>query len=169
MLTEATIKGRFGFHCFDRSGALLWSSFFPNGLTTAGGNYLLDVGFRDQTKLASWHIGLISGTGFTALALADTMASHAGWTESTAYDEAVRQTWTPGAAAGMAIKNPVRASFTISTNVSLIRGAFLASDSTKGGTSGTLWSTGILAANKSLNDGQILRVDYETLLTGGST
>ncbi len=166
LLTRLAIHGRFGLHCFDRGGRPLWSDFFPNGVTTAGGNYLLDAGLRNQTQLANWYIGLISGTGFTALALADTMASHVNWTEFTAYDEATRQAWTPGAAGGMAITNPVRASFTISTNGSLIRGAFLASDNTKGGSSGTLWSTGAIAGNRTMNDGQILRVDYQTLLTG---
>lgn len=161
--------GSFTLQAYNADGTPAWGDRFPNGATTAGLNSLLDVYFRAQAQLTTWYIGLISNTGFTALAITDTPSSHAGWTESTAYDEATRQTWTPGAAGGGSIINPTRPAFTISTNGTQIKGAFLISENTKGGTTGTLWATGILASVRTLNDGQILTVEYETSMVGGTT
>ena len=57
--------------------------------------------FNNVTPIAnnSWFVGHISLTSFTALAAADTMASHTGWTEFTGYSQSTRVAWASGAAA----------------------------------------------------------------------
>ena len=171
-------RGRFWFHAYNADGTLAWREMFSNGMTTAGVNSLLDVYFRNQSQIATWYAGLIDNADFTAVAITDTAtkittatptSSTNSWRESTAYDEAVRQTWTPGAASGGSIINGAKPTFTISTNNTRIKGAFLVSSNTKGGTAGTMWATGILATARTLNDNQILTVDYETEMVGGST
>jgi hypothetical protein len=76
-----------------------------NDITNVGKNYILDTMFHDGSQIASsaWCIGLISSSGYTALAAADTMGSHAGWTEFTGYSQGTRVAWAPGAASGQAI------------------------------------------------------------------
>lgn len=86
------------------------------------------------------YIGLIGATGYDSdvgLSASDTMASHAGWQELTAYGEATRPQWNYGTAANKLLTNANAASFTINAT-STIKGFFLTTDSTKGGTSGTL-------------------------------
>src|SRR5688572_24328347 len=59
----------------------------PNGIVNVGKNKILDEMFFGATQIpaANWFIGLVDLTGFSALAAADTMASHSGWQEFTAY------------------------------------------------------------------------------------
>ena len=50
---------------------------FWNGITTAGINNLFNVYFGATSKAAAWYMGLIASSGYSALAAADTMSSHA--------------------------------------------------------------------------------------------
>jgi hypothetical protein len=71
---------------------------------------------------------------------ADTMASHAPWPESTAYGNASRPPWTPGVISNGSVDNSAsQATFSISTNNTLVGGLFLADNNTIGGTTGTLY------------------------------
>jgi hypothetical protein len=87
------------------------------------------------------------------------MSSHCGWTEVTAYDEAARQAFTPGSVASQSVNNSAsKAVFTISSSVT-VGGAFLVSNSTKGGTTGTLYSAGAFSGgNRALVDDDVLNV-----------
>lgn len=114
---------------------------WENLVTTEGKNYLLSAGLDGGTQTTTWYVGLTDGT--PTAAAGDTMASHAGWTEVTAFDETARQAWTGGTAASGSIDNSAsKASFTISTDSTTVGGAFLASVSTKSGTTGTLYAVG---------------------------
>src|SRR5687768_11508230 len=84
----------------DRDGTPLWAESFTNGITTAGLNHALETQFRGGSAVNPWKLGLIDGSSTPALAAADTMSSHAGWTEVTAYAEAARPDWSPAAASG---------------------------------------------------------------------
>jgi len=159
-------SGRFKIICRNADGSVAWKELVSNGVCTAGLNYLLDAGFRGQTPITTWYIGLITASGFSAVSTDDTASSHAGWTENTSYSQSVRVTWTPRAASGGAITNPARATFSINA-ATTIRGAFLISNSTKGGTTGTIWATGILSADRALLSGQAIDIEYETTLVGG--
>lgn len=158
-------SGRFDVECRNADGSLAWRDSFPNGTTDAGINDNLAVYLASGTQKTTWYLGLIDDSGFSALNVTDTMASHTGWTESTAYAESVRQTWTPGAVAGKSVTNSSSPTFTMNATVT-IKGAFLVSSNTKGGTAGTLWATGAFSAEQSLVSGQTLHFSYTCTGTG---
>jgi hypothetical protein len=86
------------------------------------------------------------------------MASHGGWAESTAYSESVRQTLTLGTPSAGSVSNTAsKATFTINATAT-IGGAFMASNSTKSGTTGTLYGGGAFSANRSLFSSDVLTV-----------
>ena len=152
------IRGRWGFICRDSNGVEKWRDTIENIVVNAGLDYLLDAGLSGGTPITTWYVGLVSGT--PTIAAGNTMSSHAGWTEITAYDEANRPAWTDGGVSGQAVSNTASpASFTISTDDTTIGGAFLTSSNTKGGTTGTLYAAGAFTSgNKSLDDGDTLEV-----------
>lgn len=121
-----------------RRGELLWQSApIPNLVTTAGKNKLLDATLKTGLTTPAWFLGLVSNTSFTGYAAADTAASHTGWVESTAYSESLRRTWAPGTIASGSVAG-AQASFSINA-AAVIRGAFMADLSTKGGATGLLY------------------------------
>ena len=164
MITKCRIQGFWTVKCFNPNGTLAWKQVYANGITTGGINDLLDVGFRAQSQKTAWYVGLISNASFTALAAADTMASHAGWVELDNYSEATRPLWTPNAATGGAISHTDTIDFTI-TSTGTIRGTFITSVNTKSGTTGILWSTGLMASANAMSNGQTLRTTYSCTIT----
>lgn len=161
------LGGTFFLECRNPDGSLAWRAEFHNALTTAGLSYVLGCAVAATTQITSWYIGLIDSSGFSTLAAADTMSSHTGWTESTAYDEAARQAWTPGAVASGAVTNAsAAAAFTISA-AGQIQGAFLNSVSTKSGTLGTLLATAENDEPLTVADNQVVSVVYPFALGGG--
>jgi hypothetical protein len=127
-----------------RSGRLLDIYDFNNTVVNVGKNKILDVMFNSATPITTWYIGLISSASYSVIAAADTMGSHAGWTEFTGYSESVRQTWGSGAAASQSVTNATPATFTANTG-GTVKGIFVTSVNTKGGTTGTLWSAGLFS------------------------
>lgn len=144
--------------CYDAEGNLKWEDTIKNLVVDGGLNDSLDKYFKGSTYTAVHYVGLTDGT--PTVAAGDTMASHVGWVEVTAYDEAVRQTATWGAVSGKSVDNSAsKATFTISANATTIGGAFLATNSTKGGGTGTLYGGGAFTAgDKTLDDNDILYV-----------
>lgn len=145
-------------------------------LTTLGMNQLLDAGVHGDTAVGTWYIGLIDNTGYTAYAEADTAAKITetanppttnGWQEATEYDEANRIAWSEGAASSGVTTGAGAAVFTISGTVT-IRGAFLISNNTKGGTTGILLGMGDFAGTKSCADDDTLAVTVTLTLTDNS-
>lgn len=162
---EIGFLGKFYLECYNPDGSLAWKEEFPNGTTTAGLNSIESVYFAAGSQITTWYLGLIDNAGFSSLNASDTMGSHGGWAESTAYSESVRQTWSPGAASGGVITNGTAASFTMNATAT-IKGAFLTSSNTKGGTTGTLWATGAFDSNQAVVSGQVLKVTYTCTATG---
>lgn len=156
-------KGRFGFEFYNKSGKLIEKLNFPNGITDVGVAHAYDCVFHEGAQITTWYIGLIDNSGYTALANADTMASHAGWNEFTTYTEANRVTWAEGATAARTITNATAAEFSISGS-GTVKGAFLVSNNTKSGATGTLWSTGVFSNPPTVANGETLKVTYS--LTG---
>jgi len=142
-----------------RAGEHIADYDIPNGIVTVGKNSLLDVGFRAQTQITAWYIGIIDNSGFSALADADTAASHGGWNEFTTYSEANRVQWSPAAAASGQISNSSSSNFNI-TGTGTLKGIFLISNNTKSGTTGTLWATAAFASNVSVVNGDLLKITY---------
>lgn len=144
-----------------RDGKLFDVYSFHNDITNEGKNEILDVFFSDATQIAasSWYIGLISNSGYSALAAGDTMASHGGWTEFTGYTQSTRVAWGPGNPASQSITNASPATFDINATGTL-KGIFVTSNSTKSGTTGKLWATGLFAADVPVSSGDQMKITY---------
>ena len=142
-----------------RNGKVLNTFKIKNGIVNEGLTSLLDIMFHDETQIPLWYIGLIDNAGFSALAAADTMSSHSGWTETVPYSDANRITWATDAASAESITNGTPVTFTINATAA-IYGLFIVSDNTKSGTSGTLWSTADFASVINVTSGDQLKVTY---------
>jgi hypothetical protein len=94
------------------------------------------------------------------------MASHAGWTEVTAYSEATRPAATFGTsttADPSVISNTASVAVFNITSTTVVGGAFLTSNNTKGGTTGTLFSASDFQSpgDRSVASGDVLNVTYQ--------
>lgn len=135
-----------------------WREDFRNLVVTVGKNDLLDKYFSGSAYTAAWYLGLIGSTGYSAIAAGDTMASHAGWTESTAYSNANRVTLAFSAASGGSKATSSAASFNINAT-DTIKGGFATTSNTKGGTTGILYSAGLFSGgDKAVANGETLNV-----------
>lgn len=160
------VRGRFRWQIVDANGRVTDSGLFNNAAVTAGLNYLLEAGFRGGTQVTTWYVSLINASGYSAIAAADTMSSHAGWAEWTGYNEANRQTWSPGAASSGSVVNATVMTFTNSSGSAVsVKGMFVTSSNTKGGTTGTLWATAVDDTARTLANGSTFQVIYEIDLT----
>jgi hypothetical protein len=140
-----------------RNGEVIWQEKWENIVTTAGLNYLIDVALGGAAQITTWFVGLVSGATPT-FAAGDTSATHAGWTEATGYDEATREAWVDGGVSGGSLTNAASvAQFTMNASLT-IGGAFLISNSTKGGTTGTLYAEGDFGVDRSVVDNDVLEV-----------
>lgn len=145
-----------------RDGKLINVHDFPNMVMNAAVNSLFDVMFNSATQIAaaSWYMGLIVSTGYSAIAATDTMASHAGWNEATGYTNATRPAWGQGATAARSITNASPVSF-IANATATIKGLFITSNNVKSGTTGLLWSAGLFTSgDANVNNLDELRVTY---------
>lgn len=138
-------------------GGLLWADANHNRIVDVGLDEILDKFFKGSTYTASHFVGLTDSTPTTAAG--DTMSSHAGWSEVTAYSEGVRQTYTPGTVASQSVDNSAsKAQFSIN-GTTTVGGGFLTTDNTKGGTAGILVSVeAFTGGDKSLGNGDTLSV-----------
>jgi hypothetical protein len=157
-LAKLAMRGRFLVEHL-RDGQVIGQYSAPNGIVDVGLNHILETQFRSGTQVTSWFIGLIDNSGFSALSNSDTMSSHSGWSESTAYSNANRPQWTPGAASGRQITNSTTVDFSINATAT-IKGIFVTSSNVKGGTSGTLWATAAFGANVPVQNGDTLKITY---------
>lgn len=135
-----------------------WQDEFRNLVTTGGKNDALDKYFAGSGYTAAWYLLLIGSTGYSALNAADTMASHAGWTESVAYSNASRPTLAFAAASGGSKATSAAASFTINAT-DTIKGAATTTVNTKSGTTGILYSAGLFTGgDRAVANGDTLQV-----------
>lgn len=157
-------SGFFTIEVLDKNGKLKHKEVIQNAVTTVGKNHMLDVTFHGSSATGTWYIGLIDNSGYTSVPATDTMSSHSGWNEFTTYDESTRVAWTEGAASAASITSSSVSTFTIGGNGTL-RGIFIASDSTKSGTSGILWSTALFSAATAVADDDQIKITYTVNLT----
>ena len=138
-----------------------------NIVVNTGLDDLLDKRFKASTYTSADYVGLTDGT--PTVAAGDTMSSHAGWSEVTAYSEGTREALTLGSISSASVDNSAsKASFSISSDSTTIGGAFITTDNTKGGTSGILYGAGAFTAgDKGLDNGDTLNVTV-TLTTAAS-
>lgn len=133
-----------------------------NGLTTEGLTDILQKYFKGSSYTAAWFMGLINNSPSPSLSAADTMASHAGWSESEDYTEGTRPAITFANASGGSIASSGNIDFSIDDTVTIF-GAFIVANSTKGGTTGVLWGTGGFDSPQALESGQTLRINPYTV------
>jgi hypothetical protein len=142
--------------CFDKHGKFKWVEEFDNIIPNVGLDNVLQEYLKGSGYTAAFFIGLTDGT--PTVAATDTMASHAGWTEVTAYSQTDRQDLILGTVSGQQVDNTAsKGVFTINADNTTIGGAFLVTDNTKGGASGVLYSVAAFnAADKQLDNGDTL-------------
>lgn len=151
-LNPVKVAHRYTFEAF-RDGKLLWREVIDNLVVTEGLNDILSKYYKGSAYTAAHYLGL-KGSG--TIAAGDTMSSHAGWSEITSYDEAARQTMSFGTVSAGSV-SATQVTFTISATVT-IGGGFLTTNSTKGGTTGTLVGATDFSAARSLVDNDVLNV-----------
>lgn len=157
-------RNRYEVECRDRHGNLKWSEDITNLVTNAGLNDVLDKYFKGSSYTAGWYVGL-KGTG--SIAAGDTMASHAGWSEITAYSESDRPALTLGSVSSQSLDNSAsKAAFSINDDAT-VAGAFVASDDTKGGSSGLLYGAANFASSRGVEDGDSLSVQITLTTASG--
>lgn len=152
-------EGRYTIECRDAEGNLKWADTIDNLVVTVGKNDLLDKYFAGSAYTAAWYMGLVDGSSAPTYNAADTMASHAGWTESVAYSNGTRPapSWSSAASGS---KSTTATAFNINATAT-IAGCFMTTVSTKSGTTGTLYSAGsFTGGNKSVSSGDTLNVTY---------
>ena len=160
------LKNHYTFECRDAEGNLKWTEEFTNIVPDAGVNDVLDKYLKGSAYTAAWYVGLCAASPTTAAS--DTMASHAGWTEVTGYTGA-RPALVLGSVSAKSVNNSAsKAVFNCTANGTQVGGAFITSDSTKGGTTGVLFSEAAFTGGltKSLDSGDTLSVTVT--LTGAS-
>lgn len=140
--------------CFDnrlvRAGRVLDTWRSCNTVVTAGKNDVLDKYFKGSAYTAGWYL-MLKGAG--SIAAGDTLASHAGWTESTPYSGN-----RPGITFGTTSAGSNTATqISISINATAtVAGACIASVNT--GTSGILYSCSDFASSRSVVSGDTLQI-----------
>ena len=159
--------GVYTVECVGPDGQVKWADSFHNlvmngGLANMNGAYL-----AGSAQSTTWYLGLVTGPGSgTTFAAGDTLASHAGWTESTSYT-GNRKAVTFGSATTAnpsVITNSASPSSFAMNATATIAGAFLCNVAT--GTSGVLFSAGdFTGGDKSVASGDTLNVTYTFSLT----
>lgn len=157
--------GVFTVKCFDAEGNLKWSEERHNLVVNVGLKDMNDKYFSGAAYTAGWFIGLYGAAASNDPAAGDTMASHAGWTEVTAYSETNRPAATFGAATTAdpsVISNSSSVAVFSINGTTTVGGAFLTSDNTKGGTTGVLFSASDFAApgDRAVVSGDVINCTY---------
>lgn len=163
------MKGRYTVECRDKDGKLKWADVVENLVTTVGKNSLLDNFLAGSGYTVTGpFMGLISSVGYSAIAAADTMSSHAGWTEAGNANAptytAPRKTAVWSAASGGSKALSANLTFAI-TGAGTVKGCFLVlgsgAVSTIDNTAGTLYSAGLFSGgDKTVASSDTLSVSY---------
>jgi hypothetical protein len=166
-ITES-IKGGgvFTVQCHDKDGNLKWESQSHNLVVNVGLQDMNTKYFSGSSYTAAWYIGLYGAASTNNPAAGDTAASHAGWTEVTAYSQSTRPQATFGTAttADPSVISNSASPATFSINgTTTVGGAFLISNSTKGGTTGILFSASDFQSpgDRAVVNGDTLTVTYQ--------
>ncbi len=161
MREKIRFGGVFTLICYDKNGMEKWRDQAKNIVPNAALQDILDVYFPAGAGTAptNLYVGLTDGT--PTVAAGDTMASHAGWAEVTAYTEATRPAYTDVRINQTVSNSAAKAAFSINA-AATIGGAFLTTNNVKGGTTGILFC--VAAANngdRAMQSGDTLNVQYD--------
>lgn len=167
----ASATGRYTIECYDKDGNLKWRDESKNLVVNVGLQYMAGAALTSTAQITTWYLGLYGAASSNNPAAGDTMSSHAGWTEVTAYSEATRPAATFAAATNanpsVVTNSASVAAFSIN-GTTTVGGAFLTSNNTKGGTTGTLFSAADFQSpgDRSVVNGDTLNVTYTFSLAG---
>jgi hypothetical protein len=158
--------GKFKVTCFDKDGNLKWEAESHNLVVNVGLQDMNDKYFSGSGYTAAWYIGLYGSGTTNDPAAGDTMSSHVGWTEVTAYSQATRPAATFGSATAAdpsVINNSGSVAVFTMNGTTVVGGAFLTSNDVKGGTTGILFSAADFQSpgDRSVVSGDTLNVTYE--------
>ena len=168
---SASAKGVYKIQCHDKDGNLKWEDEAPNLVVNEGLQDMNAKYFTGTTYTAAWYLGLYGSGATNSPAAGNTMASHSSWTEVTAYSQSTRPACTFGtpttANPSVATNSASPASFSINATTT-VGGAFLTSNNTKGGSTGTLYSAADFSSpgDRSVVSGDTLSVTYTLSLAG---
>jgi hypothetical protein len=143
----------------ERRGDLVLLSIedITNLIPTEGLNYMLGAALTGVAQTSSWFISLFEGN-YTPVAGVTAATYPADATESTAYTEATRVAWVPGAISAGSVSNTAsKAVFTINATKTMY-GIAQTSVSAKSATTGTLVSVARFSAAKSVVATDVLNV-----------
>lgn len=166
----ASAKGVYTLECRDAEGNIKWTQDISNLVVNAGLQDMNAKYFTGSSYTAAWYVGLYGAASSNNPAAGDTASSHAGWTEITPYSNATRPTCTFGtpttANPSVATNSASPAAFNINAT-DTVGGAFLISNSTKGGTTGVLFSASDFQSpgDRTVASGDTLNVTYTFSLT----
>jgi hypothetical protein len=158
--------GVFTVQCFDSEGNLKWEDKTPNLVVNVGLKDMNDKYFAGSGYSATWYLGLYGAGATNNPAAGNTMASHTGWVEVTAYSQTTRPQCNFGAATTAdpsVISNTASVAVFSINATTVVGGAFLTSNNTKGGTTGILFSAADFQApgDRSVVSGDVLNVTYQ--------
>jgi hypothetical protein len=168
---SASAKGVYKIQCHDKDGNLKWEDEALNLVVNVGLQDMNAKYFTGSSYTAAWYIGLYGAGASNTPAAGDTMSSHAGWTEVVAYSQATRPACTFGtpttANPSVATNSASPATFSIN-GTTTVGGAFLTSNNTKSGTTGTLYSAADFSSpgDRAVVSGDTLSVTYTLSLAG---
>jgi hypothetical protein len=174
MIDHLGLQGRYQAVCHDASGIEKWRDFIDKTVMTEGKNLALDTILAGSAYTVTGpYMGLISATGYTAIAAADTGAQINGtnqWKEAgtanTPHYTTVRKTCVFSAAAAGSKALSAGLVFTItSTGPDNCKGAFVlfgsAALNTIDDAHGTLLSAGLFAGgDKSVSSGDTITITW---------
>ncbi len=162
--------GKYIVECFDKDGNPKWTAESKNLVVNVGLQYMAGSALVATTQITTWYIGIYGAAASNTPAASDTASSHIGWTENTNYNESTRPVANFAAATAanpsVVTNTSNKAVFTMSASVT-IGGAFLISNNTKGGTTGTLFSAADFQSpgDRAVVSGDILNVTYQFSLS----
>ena len=170
-IEKAKATGKYTIECYDKDGNLKWRDESQNLVVNVGLQYMAGAALTSTAQITTWYIGLYGAAASNNPAAGDTMASHAGWTEVTAYSQANRPTATFAAATAAnpsVVTNSASVAVFSINGTATVGGAFLTSNNTKGGTTGTLFSAADFQSpgDRSVVSGDTLNVTYTFSLAG---
>ena len=162
---DAKATGVFEIKCHDKDGNLKWEAQSKNLVVNAGLAYMAGSALTSVTQITSWYIGLYGAAASNTPAAADTMSSHAGWTEVVAYSNGTRvaATFVTATTANPSVVTNSASPATFNINgTTTVGGAFLTSGSAKSGTTGTLFSAADFGSpgDRSVVNSDTLSVTY---------
>ena len=165
-----SLHGHYDVTCVGEDGQIKWTETIENLVVTVGKNDLLDKYFTGSVYTATWYMGLVDSTSFTAYAAGDTLASHTGWLEFLNYTVSGVNRATPSwSAASSGSKATTATSFPITGAGGSVLGAImcttLARNTASNGGAGILYSAGSFTGGaRTVVSGDTLNVTYTAVV-----